>query len=305
MEVVIGDLTWVMLGWSATEVNPIVIDTFNRHHLYSFNRSTEFITRRDFRSKEEVMRCSAIPLFRPTLVLPRTRIIARSYISTSVRSNIDYIPQRLRTNTGLRSNTPHHRIRSTPLRIYSRYSTTTSVTKNDDDHSALNPLPLPHGINPSKGLFLIHLQIPPKHWPSHLDLYFPLLRRTTKWMKEKGVVVNCIYDGIGTETEFKEGGYVARLYTRHGSMEWNGFDEELLGSEGFKGEIDQLLANPPLGLGDDSEMEIKEILVCTHGSRDCRCSDLGGQLVESLRTEIKSRNLGLVVREIAHVGGHK
>jgi hypothetical protein len=43
----------------------------------------------------------------------------------------------------------------------------------------------------------------------------------------------------------------------------------------------------------------KEVLVCTHGARDCRCSDHGGPLVKALREE------GVAVREIAHVGGHK
>jgi hypothetical protein len=254
------------------------------------------------------MRCAVTPMTRPILVVPRTRIIARSYTSISVRSIIDYIPQRLHAS-GLRSNTLDHRIRHISILTSSRYSTTTSSqsskSTNDDDHSALNPLPLPHSINPSKGLFLIHLPIPPEYWPSHLDLHFPLLRKTTKLMKEKGVVVNCIYDGIGTDTEFREGGYVARLFTRHGSLKWDGFEEGKLRSEEFKEEVDGLVD----GMTDSKilkkEEEVGEILVCTHGSRDCRCSNLGGQLVESLRTEIQSRDLGVVVREIAHVGGHK
>ena len=50
-----------------------------------------------------------------------------------------------------------------------------------------------------------------------------------------------------------------------------------------------------------------EILVCTHGARDCRCSDRGGPLVDALRAEISRRGVeGRVrVNEIAHVGGHK
>jgi hypothetical protein len=125
-------------------------------------------------------------------------------------------------------------------------------------------------------------------------------------MKGKGVVVNCIYDGVGSDVEFKEGGrYVARLFTPHGSLKWDGFEEGKLGSEKFKGQVDGLVDGTTDSITLKKEEEVGEILVCTHGSRDCRCSNLGGQLVESLRTEIKSRGLGVVVREIAHVGGHK
>lgn len=50
-----------------------------------------------------------------------------------------------------------------------------------------------------------------------------------------------------------------------------------------------------------------EILVCTHGSRDCRCSDRGVPLVEALREEVKRRGLvgKVAVSEVGHVGGHK
>ena len=50
-----------------------------------------------------------------------------------------------------------------------------------------------------------------------------------------------------------------------------------------------------------------EILVCNHGSRDCRCSDRGGPLVEALRKEVERRGVEsrVKVSEIAHVGGHK
>lgn len=127
------------------------------------------------------------------------------------------------------------------------------------------------------------------------------------------MVVNCIYDGGGTETEFEEGGkYVARLFTSNGNIEWDGFGEDILRKRdgGFEKEVDRLLG----GKGGDgisttilgTSMErADEILVCTHGSRDCRCSDLGGQLVISLKSEIEARGLGIKVREIAHVGGHK
>ena len=54
--------------------------------------------------------------------------------------------------------------------------------------------------------------------------------------------------------------------------------------------------------GGDGEIEI---LVCTHGSRDCRCENIGGALVRALREEIAQRGANVKVGEIAHVGGHK
>ena len=120
------------------------------------------------------------------------------------------------------------------------------------------------------------------------------------------MVVNCIYDGVGSDVEFKEGGgYVARLFTRHGSLKWDGFEEGKLCSEVFKEEVDGLVDGSTDSIILKKEEEVGEILVCTHGSRDCRCSNLGGQLVESLRSEIATRGPSLNVREIAHVGGHK
>lgn len=51
--------------------------------------------------------------------------------------------------------------------------------------------------------------------------------------------------------------------------------------------------------------ERPEILVCTHGARDCRCSDKGTPLVDALRAFVQQHKLDIPVREIAHVGGHK
>lgn len=47
-----------------------------------------------------------------------------------------------------------------------------------------------------------------------------------------------------------------------------------------------------------------DVYVCTHGARDCRCSDAGGALVDTLREEIdRSGVQGRVkVWEISHLG---
>jgi hypothetical protein len=137
-------------------------------------------------------------------------------------------------------------------------------------------------------------------------MYSDLYHATTKYFKEKGVMVNCTYDGVGQSTEFAAGekeSYRARLFTSSGVREWDSFSVEMLKGEGFRKEIDDALS----GRGVEEEMEKVEILVCTHGSRDCRCSDRGGALVHSLRDDIKMRGWGdqIEISEIAHVGGHK
>ncbi|KAF5336529.1 hypothetical protein D9611_006544 [Ephemerocybe angulata] len=60
-----------------------------------------------------------------------------------------------------------------------------------------------------------------------------------------------------------------------------------------------------------------DILVCTHGARDCRCGDTGGKVYDALREAVPKvqaeLNLGkgvvrvpkIRVGEVAHVGGHK
>ena len=56
------------------------------------------------------------------------------------------------------------------------------------------------------------------------------------------------------------------------------------------------------------------IYVCTHGSRDCRCGDLGEPLYQALVKEARWRKIGgamsdgedgVRVARVSHVGGHK
>jgi hypothetical protein len=203
------------------------------------------------------------------------------------------------------------------------YSTTTAAKTETETETEEFPLPLPRSINPSTGLFLLHIPIPPIDWPSHLDFLSPLYADTSKWFKQKGVVVNCIYKpGTRTRagTESRDGirateeRYEARLITPFGSQIWVDFGKDTLSDKGFLKDIERLLPSTSISATSTStssnassqgkEEEI-EILVCTHGSRDCRCSDRGTPLVNALRDEIERRGLDFKVREIAHVGGHK
>lgn len=59
------------------------------------------------------------------------------------------------------------------------------------------------------------------------------------------------------------------------------------------------------------EAELKEgwdIYVCAHGSRDCRCGDVGGALVDRLREEVERQGIPrekVRIWEVSHLGGHK
>lgn len=51
-----------------------------------------------------------------------------------------------------------------------------------------------------------------------------------------------------------------------------------------------------------------DIYVCSHGSRDCRCGDVGGALVDSLREEVQKQKIPkdkVRIWEVSHLGGHK
>ena len=57
----------------------------------------------------------------------------------------------------------------------------------------------------------------------------------------------------------------------------------------------------------DGDQDRLFLYVCTHGSRDCRCGDSGGDVARALQREIDRRGLAgqVFLGEVAHVGGHK
>jgi len=138
------------------------------------------------------------------------------------------------------------------------------------------------------------------------------MSRTSKDLKEDGIAVNSIYDGIGSSTSFTEDEvYLARLFYPDGRMfTFPTFSESTITSSELKSGLahtpdPESLVRP--NEGRDSGNGEHEILVCTHGSRDCRCSDRGLPLVHALRKEIERRGVGgrVRVRQVGHVGGHK
>ncbi|KAF9175070.1 hypothetical protein BGX21_009323 [Mortierella sp. AD011] len=53
--------------------------------------------------------------------------------------------------------------------------------------------------------------------------------------------------------------------------------------------------------------EPSAVLVCTHGSRDCRCGDQGGEFYRILKDMVQATGLtnSIKIYEVSHIGGHK
>jgi hypothetical protein len=71
--------------------------------------------------------------------------------------------------------------------------------------------------------------------------------------------------------------------------------------------LDQVVERIVTPSGTPTDSDSMHVYVCTHGARDCRCGETGGQVAETLREEIGRRNLSSFVKlgEASHVGGHK
>ncbi|OXG18590.1 hypothetical protein C366_02695 [Cryptococcus neoformans Tu401-1] len=183
------------------------------------------------------------------------------------------------------------------------------------------PLELPRAISPTRALLLLSTPSPPTDWPSHLEMHSPLLAATSAKLKARGIGVNVVYDPAapygslgfqGKKEGEEEEKFMGRLFWPNGrKIEWDIFNLETLNSDGLEKAINYTpVLSHSSGLPEllpASETPQKEILVCTHGSRDCRCADRGGPLVLALRKEVSRRGLQSQVKigEVAHVGGHK
>lgn len=132
----------------------------------------------------------------------------------------------------------------------------------------------------------------------------------SKAMALKGVRCVICHDGDTTT-------YRAKLLVPGGLVaSYQSFTQQTLDSPEFQQALESLAADRP----PTKALGYSEILICTHGSRDCRCSDIGGDLAIALRTELDRRGVQLMrpgdeaeegtkrgwkVTDCAHVGGHK
>ena len=199
---------------------------------------------------------------------------------------------------------PHRRVLFQPLCQSSTLSTPSTTP--------YELLPLPRSLPAHHALLLLHIPIPPTSWPPRLELASQLISEASKHLKHSKIAVNAIYDGSGSSTTFSAHEvYPARLLYPDGRVfTFPSFSKASLDSAELQAGLNHSAAIESLNeasIGRYAGDGEHEILVCTHGARDCRCSDRGGPLVEALRAEISRRGVeGRVrVNEIAHVGGHK
>jgi hypothetical protein len=152
-------------------------------------------------------------------------------------------------------------------------------------------------------------------------MHSSLLQLANKRLKAESIAVNAYWDGVGDADGFPTGKagddevYRARLMYPDGKVfEYPKFGKAVLEGEEFSEDLRYEVKGVDVLQGegdgvpglrhDDGK---REIMVCTHGARDCRCSDMGRPLVVALREEISKKGLAekVTVGEIAHVGGHK
>lgn len=145
----------------------------------------------------------------------------------------------------------------------------------------------------TKALLLISLPTPVKRWGGVVEKEDLVVGAASldKNLREGQVRILATYEGGATHSArlFRPDGTVARIPD---------FSEKTLSEQSFQDLID----------GKSSEFKAvdrPEVVVCTHGARDCRCGDIGGDLVYSLRNEIKGSSSSTSVSECSHVGGHK
>lgn len=184
--------------------------------------------------------------------------------------------------------------------------------------------PLPRSLAPRRALLLLSTSIPPTEWPPKIELESALVGRASQTLKSREIAVNVVYEPMssastpsGVDSSAKksfwdgEEEYRARLYFADGKLfQYPSFtsstlsDPQFLQDVGYTPNTTRIMQRTKL---DHVGGEPIQVYVCTHGSRDCRCSDRGGPLVLALREEVSRRGLEGKVKigEIAHVGGHK
>lgn len=218
---------------------------------------------------------------------------------------------------------PVHRVfstsytqRSPPHLVYPA-----TPTKPQSYATPLLPLPDPPVQPAVKALLVLYVPYPPTQWPSHVEMEDEFVDRVGKVVALNRVRLVVAYDGEGGGNEKQPVGYHAKLLVPGGLVkDFPEITPSTLTSSDFLNTLASVSSHDTLS----TSTPYTEILVCTHGARDCRCSDIGGDLVLALRAEVNRRGERLLpsgeeaerketqegarkwkITECAHVGGHK
>ncbi|KAG9004885.1 hypothetical protein FRB95_004277 [Tulasnella sp. JGI-2019a] len=201
------------------------------------------------------------------------------------------------------------------LRSARLYSTTQEITT---PRHAISSDPL-HGTMPEHDYYLfLHTTRPPVSWPSHIEPVSPLLSELKREMKKHNGIANVAY-------------YDPSLLAKHDPIHLGpsgaAWDES--GPETYKATIYGVNRKPAiaqsvslsnygslikdyLALQANDSITVGEdrirFYVCTHGSRDCRCGDVGGEVLAALRQAVSKSEPDIrskvEIAEVGHVGGH-
>lgn len=248
------------------------------------------------------------------------------------------------------SNAPISSSRTTSLRFSSTSASPKPSQQLRSSTYAVEQDPLTARAPYYTSYLFLHTPHPPTSWPAKLQSISPLMRSATLLMKTKEGITNFLYtpdnqdlsvtlltsrkstymEDIHPESNWytnpsKEESYPATLYrfdpivssikrTIHiPSLTEDNLEESLLP---YLDSLDSASEDAQLPQTftevSDAERPETHIYVCTHGGRDCKCGDIGGEFMDGLISEASSlvkdsAELASKIRlgEVAHVGGHK
>ncbi|KAL7284220.1 hypothetical protein ACG7TL_001502 [Trametes sanguinea] len=176
---------------------------------------------------------------------------------------------------------------------------------------------------------LLHTHLPPAAYPPRSSsrvwrlatAYMQRWRGTINFAWSPDLRTHPEYKGLGEERPTPDTSpevYTASVFsvaTPHGRLEIP--ELSLANVQETSDKLQQLVASAGDIDRKPSEMDrtVNEqldkrlfLFVCTHGSRDCRCGEGGGEVARAFRRELDKRGISakdVVLGEVAHVGGHK
>ncbi|EIN05593.1 hypothetical protein PUNSTDRAFT_74336 [Punctularia strigosozonata HHB-11173 SS5] len=170
------------------------------------------------------------------------------------------------------------------------------------------------------GYVFLHSRVPPSNRSFPARPTSPLQRALTLQLFPVGVTVNWAWsDGehggpwrvhrsrttvLDGAKEPEEGYFATAFSARNGVLE---LPEVTLKNVKWVAQALREHVTSPTPTGKDTRDPRIYLYVCTHGTRDCRCGDMGVAVLRGLREEISKRGVAdrVSVAEVAHVGGHK